>query len=333
MIQVCEMGSKQRGDVVLLLTHSGDFFTVDRVADALSRRGVRSFRFDSDRFPREVKLSSRLTAGGCSHVIEDRASVLEGTEVRAVWARKVWRPRFAEDLDPSFYDMSARESMAALEGFLDSLHSARWVNPPGRDREAENKLLQLRIALDVGLYVPRTLVTNDPDRMRSFFAEVDGKMVAKLLKPLSISMGAAPVFVYTSEVKKEDLAGADMLRHSPMVFQERIAKDCELRIAFVNGKLFAGAIEASGSSKGRVDWRLSSPEETRWERDEVPESVASALQALMSRLGLVYGAIDMIRTPDGEHVFLEVNPGGEWGMLERDLDYPISEAIGDALLQ
>ncbi|MEM8805469.1 MAG: MvdC family ATP-grasp ribosomal peptide maturase, partial [Cyanobacteria bacterium P01_G01_bin.38] len=32
------------------------------------------------------------------------------------------------------------------------------------------------------------------------------------------------------------------------------------------------------------------------------------------------------------HVFLEVNPCGEWGMLERDLGYSISGAIADALL-
>jgi hypothetical protein len=41
----------------------------------------------------------------------------------------------------------------------------------------------------------------------------------------------------------------------------------------------------------------------------------------------------LICTPSGEYVFLEVNPGGEWGMLERDLRLPISEAIAEALLE
>ena len=49
-------------------------------------------------------------------------------------------------------------------------------------------------------------------------------------------------------------------------------------------------------------------------------------------LGLVFGAVDLIRTPDGEHVFLEVNPAGEWGMLERDLGLPIADALAEALL-
>jgi hypothetical protein len=40
----------------------------------------------------------------------------------------------------------------------------------------------------------------------------------------------------------------------------------------------------------------------------------------------------LICTPAGEHVFLEVNPSGEWGMLERDLGLPIADAIAGALL-
>jgi MvdC family ATP-grasp ribosomal peptide maturase len=327
------MGSRQKRDVVLLLTHSGDYFTVDRVAEALLERGSRVFRFDTDRFPGEVKLSAKFTPPETDHVIEDRGSALQTSEVRAVWARKLWQPRLAEDLDPSFHDSCVRESMAAVQGFLDGLHRARWVNNPLRDQAAENKLLQLRIAMEVGLQVPRTLVTNSPERLRSFFAAVDGQMVAKLLTPMSISMDGGSAFVYTSEVTEADLADGDMLRHSPMVFQEHIPKSCELRIAFVAGQLFTGAIDSSGSTKGQVDWRLSSPDETSWARDAVPDHLAASLKTMMAKLDLVYGAIDLIRTPQGEYVFLEVNPGGEWGMLERDLDYPISAAIAAALLK
>jgi glutathione synthase/RimK-type ligase-like ATP-grasp enzyme len=146
-------------------------------------------------------------------------------------------------------------------------------------------------------------------------------------------MEPGPAFVYTSDVKEEDLAEAEMLRHSPMVFQERVAKAIEFRIAYVDGNCFVGAIDASRSSRGQTDWRLSAPDECAWIPGEIPNEIAMRLRALMHRLGLAYGAIDMIRTPDGENVFLEVNPGGEWGMLERDLNYPISEALADALLQ
>lgn len=320
-------------EVVLLLTHTGDFFTVDRVADALTRKGARPFRFNTDLFPTEIKLSAKFTARGLQHLIHERDTTLDAEEVRAVWARKIWTPLMDETLAPEFHEMCMRESSAALYGFLDYFHAIRWVNDPERSADAENKLRQLRVAADVGLIIPRTLTTNDPDQARGFFNELDGNMVAKLLKPLTISMGAPSVFVYTSDVRAEDLVEAEMLRHSPMVFQERIRKDIELRIAYVDGKCFVGAIDASSSVAGQTDWRLSEPGECPWLEAEIPQDIAQKLGALMRKLDLVYGAIDLIRTPDGEHVFLEVNPGGEWGMLERDLNLPISEALADALLK
>jgi hypothetical protein len=118
-----------------------------------------------------------------------------------------------------------------------------------------------------------------------------------------------------------------------MVFQELIPKAYELRVACVASEFFAGALNASGTSRGHTDWRRAAPEDCRWQKAELPAEVAKGLQTLMSGLSLVFGAADLICTPSGEHVFLEVNPGGEWGMLERDLDLPISEAIAAALLE
>ena len=326
------MAAKPERDTVLLLTHSGDFYTVDRVADALARRGAKPFRFDTDRFPREARLSAHFDAHGLRHRIEDRGESCDADSVRAVWARKIWLPELDENLDERFQEMCLRESLAALDGFLDGLHAARWINERRREHEAENKMLQLRVARDAGLRIPRTLVTNDPARAREFFRETNGATVAKLLRPISFGMESDAAFVYTSEVREADLADAGALRHSPMVFQERIPKSLELRVAYVDGKCFAGALDASASVAGQTDWRRASPEECRWQRAELPPELSAQLTAMMRKLRLVYGAIDIILTPEGEHVFLEVNPGGEWGMLEHDLGLPISEAIADALL-
>jgi MvdC family ATP-grasp ribosomal peptide maturase len=327
------MSSSASRDAVLLLTHSGDFYTIDLVAEALARKGARPFRLNTDLFPSSVKLSARAGDDRTSQLVSETGARIAAEEVRAVWARKLWVPRMSDDLDGRFREMCVRESAAALEGFLDALHDARWVNDLQRERAAENKQRQLRVAERAGLRVPRTLVTNDPEAARQFFAETEGRTVAKLLRPLTVSMKAAPLFVYTSRVREEDLAGAEALRHSPMVFQELIPKACELRVAWVAGEAFAGALDASGTSRGETDWRRAAPGECGWQSAELPAETSSGLRAVMSELGLAYGAVDLIRTPEGEHVFLEVNPGGEWGMLERDLGLPISEAIAEELLR
>jgi MvdC family ATP-grasp ribosomal peptide maturase len=320
-------------DAVLLLTHTGDFYTVDLVSQALARRGARPIRVNTDLFPSSVKLSARAGDERVATLVTETGEQISAAEVRAVWARKLWSPRLSDSLDERYRSMCVGESAAALEGFLDALHNARWVNDLDHQRNAENKQRQLRLATRAGLRVPRTLVTNDPTAARQFFAETDGQTVAKLLRPLTVSMDAAESFVYTNRVREEDLAGADALRHCPMVFQELIPKAHELRVAYVAGECFAGALDASGSSRGHIDWRRAAPEDCRWQKFQLPTEIATGLQTLMSALGLVFGAIDLICTPSGEHVFLEVNPGGEWGMLERDLGLPISEAIAEALLQ
>ncbi|QRK13405.1 MvdC family ATP-grasp ribosomal peptide maturase [Archangium violaceum] len=321
-------------DVVLLLTHSGDHYTVDRVADELSRRGLRPLRVDTDAFPARLELTSMPGSDGGEVVLRTAAGEVHAEDVRSVWLRRRVPPRLDEALEPTWRESCERESEAALEGALDGLEGAgcRFINPLGADRVAGNKPRQLRMARALGLEVPRTLVTNDAARVRSFFEQVRGRLVAKMLTPLTQSMSGGQPFVYTSAIGPEHLDDLEEgLRHSPMVFQERIDKAHELRVAVVGERCLVGSIDASRSVEGQVDWRRARPEECDWRPGELPEEVAARLVRLVAALGLVYGAADFIVTPEGRHVFLEVNPGGEWGMLERDLGLPIAAALADAL--
>jgi glutathione synthase/RimK-type ligase-like ATP-grasp enzyme len=320
-------------DTILLLTHRGDHYTVDRVEEEVSRRGARALRLNMEDFPAELELTSALEDGGGELALCTPEGELRGEQVRSVWLRRLLPPRLESSLEPGWREGCLRESQAALHGFLDGLEASgcRFVNPLQADRMAQDKLRQLRLARALGLEVPRTLVTNDAARVRAFFEQVHGYMVAKMLTPLSQSMQGGQPFVYTSAIGPEDLEELEGLHHSPMVFQERLDKAHELRVAVVGSHCFTGAIDASGSVEGQVDWRRSRPDECHWERGELPAEVAARLVRLVASLGLVYGAADFIVTPEGRYVFLEVNPGGEWGMLEHELDLPIAAAFAEAL--
>lgn len=319
-------------DVVLLLTHSGDYFTIDRVAAALSRRGVQPFRLNTDQFPIAIQLQAHLGNNGTSHRLEYGDISISTEQVQAVWMRRIWPPQLSQELAPQYQQACIRESLATLDGFWDSLQNVRWVDNLSRISAAENKLRQLRCAGEVGLVIPQTLVTNNPEEVREFFTQVGGKMVTKLLTPLSYSMEGSSFFLYTNVVKEKDLADLGTLRHCPMVFQEQIPKLQELRVVYVDGKVFVGALDASKYNASTVDWRRGTSEVCVWLNHELPDEIIQRLQAFMAKFGLIFGAFDLIQTPSGEYVFLEVNPTGEWGMLERDLQLPISEAIADALM-
>ena len=319
-------------DIVLLITHSGDFFTIDRVAEALSKKGVQPFRLDTDRFPLAVELTAHFDNCKSYHTIEYGGYSISTEQVQAVWLRRIWEPKLSADLAPKFREACIRESQATLNGFWDSLRNAHWVDNLECINAANDKLRQLRVATEVGFVIPQTLVTNKAESAKEFFHQVNGKMVSKLLTPLSRTMESTSFFFYTSVVKEEDLQDAESLRYCPMVFQEQIPKQWELRVVYVNGKVFVGALDASIYNTSKVDWRKPGVDVGVWQHYELPEQVLRRLQIFMNKLGLLFGALDFIFTPSEDYVFLEVNPVGEWGMLEKDLDLPIASAIADTLL-
>lgn len=51
----------------------------------------------------------------------------------------------------------------------------------------------------------------------------------------------------------------------------------------------------------------------------------------MQLMCLRFAAIDMIVTPEGDHVFLEANPNGQWAWIEDETGLPIAAAMADAL--
>ncbi|MFN6488003.1 MULTISPECIES: MvdC family ATP-grasp ribosomal peptide maturase [unclassified Nostoc] len=319
-------------DVVLLITHSGDFFTIDRVAEALLKKGAQPFRFDTDKFPLEVQLTAHFDKSKSYHRLEYGTHSISTEQVQAVWMRRIWEPELTKELAPQYRQACIRESQATLDGFWDSLKGARWVDDLERINIAHNKLRQLRIASEVGFVIPQTLITNKAESAREFFHQVNGKMVSKLLTALSHTMESTSFFLYTSVVKEEDLLDAESLRYCPMVFQEQIPKHSELRVVYVDGNVFVGALDASVYTASKVDWRKPGVETGSWQHHQLPDRVVRRLQAFMDKFGLLFGALDFILTPSGEYVFLEVNPIGEWGMLEKDLDLPISSAIANALI-
>ncbi len=320
-------------DLILLLTHSGDYYTIDLVQDALDRAGVPAVRFDTDRFPTDATLSVSFDGKLSGLSLKLSGQVIDLQSLRGVWARRLWPGKLPMDLDASFADHCYQESKTAFFDAMDLLDHCRWVNPLRAGRQAESKLLQLKLATEIGLTTPVTIVANDPECVRQLFAQVGGKMVTKLLGPLSQTMDASGDFVYTSQVTDEDMQSIDDVRYAPQIFQSLIPKQRELRAIFVGDKTFVGAIRAGKTGYGAIDWRrLTTADDVHWTEEELPEKVEQQVQCLMKRMGLLYSAVDFIIDTEGRYIFLELNQAGEWGWLQRDLGFNIAQAIAQTLL-
>jgi glutathione synthase/RimK-type ligase-like ATP-grasp enzyme len=245
-------------------------------------------------------------------------------EVTAAWWRRPQAPDLSAVADPHLNLFSSNEWSEAINGLWQLLNGARWMNDPVRDDAAGRKANQLRVAAEVGLRIPRTLMTSDPSRVAAFVEAC--RPAGAIFKTFSCTHA---VWRETSRLRSEDLAHVDAVRVAPVIFQEFIPADCDLRITAVGGRLFPAAIR-SRAGEATIDFRP-----TVGEADVtpavLPPSVEGPLRKLLERLGLAYGAIDMRRTPDGEYYFFEVNTAGEFLFIEDRTGLPIGRTMADWL--
>jgi glutathione synthase/RimK-type ligase-like ATP-grasp enzyme len=85
------------------------------------------------------------------------------------------------------------------------------------------------------------------------------------------------------------------------------------------------SIEGRGTGS-EIDFRLNLAA-ARTSAAALPDHVSGALRSLMTRFGIVYGAVDLRLTPDGEYVFLEINPAGEFLFAEHGAGFPITDTV------
>ncbi|WP_314958461.1 hypothetical protein [Bradyrhizobium cosmicum] len=224
-------------------------------------------------------------------------------------------------------DFLLRERAAFLFGFWDVLPWF-WINRPSAVLLAENKLRQLALANAHGFRVPRTIVSNDAAAVRSFVAKQ-----ASIVKPVSggsfVESGRT-YDIHTSPVTVADLTDG-AAQSAPAIYQERIDRQFDLRVTVVGTRVFASRILLSKSDQARPDWRAADPADVTYEQHRLPPSFEAACIAFVRASGLVFGALDFIVTPDGDHVFLEINPSGQWGWIEDATGARITEAIVDSL--
>ena len=241
----------------------------------------------------------------------------------SVWWRRPQQVHPAAVTDADVRLFTLNEWQEAING-LWQLLPVRWMNHPVRDEAAGRKAIQLRTAREVGLRVPRTVVTSDPGHARAFIeSNLPGRTVYKTFSCTH------EIWRETRIVRDQDLSVLDAVRVAPTIFQEFVPAEADLRITVVGRQLFPAAIRFPDGDRP-VDFRLNLGRASV-EPCELPDGVAAALLALMDRLGLAYGAVDMRRTPDGDYVFLEVNTAGEFLFIEERTGQPIARALAEWL--
>jgi glutathione synthase/RimK-type ligase-like ATP-grasp enzyme len=99
----------------------------------------------------------------------------------------------------------------------------------------------------------------------------------------------------------------------------------------IGNRILSCRIDSQASEATKVDWRHYDFKNVEHLQIELPDEVRKKLHRFMNAIGLKYGAIDLIETPNGDFIFLEVNPSGQWGWIADFAGLPIPEAVAEML--
>jgi glutathione synthase/RimK-type ligase-like ATP-grasp enzyme len=213
----------------------------------------------------------------------------------------------------------AYEWSEAIEGFLSHIPIDRWINHPSRNSLASHKMEQLTRAKAAGLAIPETLVTQDSGALRAFWDECGGAVVVKPLGCGYIERDDAgeDSNIYTNSVGLEDIAALDDLPNCPTLFQRKIDKATDIRVVIIGQETTAVAIQGiEADGRQRVDIRRNNMADVEYKLIDLPAALREKLLRIMGSYGLTFAAIDMAIDANGQYVFFEINPNGQWAWLD-----------------
>lgn len=274
---------------------------------------------------------------------------------RSVWFRRWGYPVYPSGYTAKDVAFAYGEITAVLCG-LPHLKEIPWINPIEQERKAANKLLQLRTAQELGIRIPKTLITNDEAAVLRFreetgkviFKPVSGsslhtysrpqRILAKVCQkypdlPVEEETEADDYLIFTQELTDEHMASLHSIKWSPAIFQQKVEKEYELRITVIGNEIFACRIDSQCDHRTSVDFRRMNTVGL------VPHTIIRLCSRLeqfilkmMRCLGLTFGCFDFIVEKNtGEYFFLEVNPSGQWLWIEDVTGAPISAALARQL--
>lgn len=242
--------------------------------------------------------------------------------VEAIWWRRPQEFRAQDGFDGAIQDFIEGERAQFWSGFLAVLPpTIRWYNDFQNERKSTRKIFQLEMALQCGFHIPETIVTSDPAEARKFI-DTHNKVICKAL------MGTEKNWRPTQHVTEELVAKLDHVTVCPVIFQEYISGNEDYRIIVIDDFIESVAFDMKHS---RYPDDVSVDLLNRCWQAEIPEKLKIKLKIYMEHLGLRYGAFDFRLNEQGEFVFFEVNPAGEFLYLDQRANTQIAAAMATAL--
>ncbi len=298
---------------VLILGIPGDEHE-SHLADALAQMGATVAYLDTRLFPTRLRMSWRPDTQLGRFTLLNEFN-LDFRDIDSVFWRNLSEVRIPSLKDENQQRIAFNDTSTTLRSLIQAC-PARWINSWRAYQFHKEKPLQLSKAKQLGVKIPNTLISNDPEQVLEFIQSQD----KVIFKPV---YGGAPTqFVTDSHLEPQRLNLA--LSISPVTVQEYIP-GTNIRSYVIGGSVYAAEIRSQC-----LDFRQDSEAEII--PVELPESIQQQCIAVAKAFMLEWTAIDWRLRLCGEYVFLEANPSPMFLGFEQKTGFSITQQLVKLLM-
>ena len=297
--------------MLLFLSNSKDA-TCDYFCEIAEANQVGYFRLDTD-FPQgAVNIKFNLGDNIC---ITCNGLQLRPQDIKCVWNRRPEKIYAGNFSTTAFDDHFRDEWRHSFDGFFKQIPIQTWINHPYNNANSISKIEQLVRAKKYGLLVPDSIVTQHRCEFDIFFDKYKDGVITKPISHGYICDGNSVHNIYTTAINIKK-CNFTHLSNCPTLFQEKIHKTSDVRINYIDGLMDATEIFFIEDGKQRLDIRRNNMDGVQYKPIKLPPNIASTLERLIKSYHLRFAAIDMCIRNDGQWIFFEINPNGQWAWLD-----------------
>lgn len=318
--------------MILILSHSKEDLSTEKVMDYLLKEGVPFLRINGSDL-HDQKSGLEISP---DH-LKVKGQKIDMDQINSIWYRR-W---YSQHLLPEIGDGAngrelqrhiGRELSDISEYLFFRLRDKYWLNHP--DQSVKNKLVVLDQAKKHGLKVPAFTIVNNKEDLRTFYDQYEGKIITKCVNnAFYYADGDYSYSLYTNKVSAQDIESFED-SFFPTHFQEQVEKDIELRVFYLDGTFYASALFSQLDASSRIDLKLNPVgKPQRIVPFNLPRDIQNKLEALLKELRLNTASIDLIKTPDGDYQFIEINPVGQFGAISQLNNFNLNLKIAQLLIK
>lgn len=318
--------------MILILSKSCNEISTDRLIDYLEKYNANYIRINGADLLGSG--SVYFDVGNCIRVND---TIIPYKEVNVVFNRRWYDPDEIKIQDLPFeYDTIdsysvreevLREFLSLSQYFKSKFKHALWIP----NHKSVNKLNVIERADSLGLRTPKSFICSkktDLENIHQFHPRLITKSIGDIFH---LKSEDRLLSFFTTVLTADDIERMPEY-FFPSLIQEELIKDYEIRTFYFFGELYSMAIYSQSDEKTLVDFRnYNHKKPNRTVPYKLPFYIENKIRMLMNDLGLNTGSLDFIFHKD-EYYFLEVNPVGQFGMVDYPCGYNLYSIIAKQLV-